>query len=66
MSNTQIARAKNWILLGLATDINNAVREILPMHPRRDPGAACDFNDLAAMAGLDAVRACFAEAGVLQ
>jgi putative DNA primase/helicase len=33
---------------------------VLPMHPRRDPGASCDFNDLHQLAGPDAVRACFA------
>ncbi|WP_406626077.1 toprim domain-containing protein [Acidovorax sp. SDU_ACID1] len=34
---------------------------VVPMHPRRDPGASCDFNDLHKLAGPDAVRACLAE-----
>ncbi|MEB0112784.1 toprim domain-containing protein [Variovorax sp. RTB1] len=38
---------------------------VLPQHQARDPARSCDFNDLAALPGLGAVRACFAEAGAL-
>jgi putative DNA primase/helicase len=38
---------------------------VVPQFPADRPPKATDFNDLAAMAGLDAVRACFAEIEVL-
>ena len=34
---------------------------VVPQFPAERPDKATDFNDLAAMAGLDAVRACFSE-----
>ena len=34
---------------------------VKPQFPADRPPKASDFNDLAALAGLDAVRACFAE-----
>lgn len=38
---------------------------VVPQFPADRPPKATDFNDLAAMAGLDAVRACFSEIEVL-
>lgn len=38
---------------------------VVPQFPADRPPKANDFNDLAAMAGLDAVRACFSEIEVL-
>ena len=38
---------------------------VIPQFPADRPNKATDFNDLAAMAGLDAVRACFSEMEVL-
>ena len=38
---------------------------VVPQFPADRPNKATDFNDLAAMAGLDAVRACFSEIEVL-
>ena len=37
---------------------------VVPQFPAGRPAKATDFNDLAALAGLDAVRACFAETEV--
>jgi putative DNA primase/helicase len=34
---------------------------VVPLFPAHRPPKATDFNDLAALAGLDAVRACFSE-----
>lgn len=38
---------------------------VVPQFPTDRPPKATDFNDLAALAGLDAVRACFSEIEVL-
>ena len=38
---------------------------VVPQFPARRPGKATDFNDLAVLAGLSAVRACFFEIEVL-
>ena len=38
---------------------------VIPQFPADRPNKATDFNDLAAMAGLNAVRACFSEIEVL-
>ena len=38
---------------------------VVPQFPADRPDKATDFNDLAALAGLDAVRACFSEIEVL-
>jgi putative DNA primase/helicase len=34
---------------------------VMPQFPADRPAKATDFNDLAALAGLGAVRACFTE-----
>ena len=34
---------------------------VVPQFPADRPAKATDFNDLAALAGLDAVRVCFSE-----